>query len=191
MIRKTEFEQSILPVTLRWESGYANIPDDAGGETYRGITRRDNPNWSGWQLLKKHLPLSTGDIVNDPALKQAVSDLYFSKYFEANEFHKVNSIVLALVLFDFDVHGGYSVELVQELLNTHFNKQLIVDGDLGPKTIAALNSVNERDMSFAVMAAREQHLQRIIERKPKNRKFEKGWMRRIEYFRALVKQNAK
>lgn len=30
------------------EGGYCFDPDDAGGETYKGISRRANPNWNGW-----------------------------------------------------------------------------------------------------------------------------------------------
>ena len=30
------------------EGGYVNDKDDAGGETYRGISRKYNPTWQGW-----------------------------------------------------------------------------------------------------------------------------------------------
>lgn len=41
------------------EGGYVNDPDDAGGETYKGVSRKANPNWIGWIILddlKKHHP---------------------------------------------------------------------------------------------------------------------------------------
>ena len=41
-----EFEKLILA-----EGGYVNDSDDAGGETYLGISRKNNPNWSGWKLI--------------------------------------------------------------------------------------------------------------------------------------------
>ena len=41
-----EFEKLILA-----EGGYVNDHDDAGGETYLGISRKNNPNWSGWKLI--------------------------------------------------------------------------------------------------------------------------------------------
>jgi type VI secretion system secreted protein VgrG len=31
--------------TMTFEGGYANDPDDAGGETYMGISRRYHPDW--------------------------------------------------------------------------------------------------------------------------------------------------
>ena len=30
------------------EGGYVNDPDDKGGETYKGISRKANPDWNGW-----------------------------------------------------------------------------------------------------------------------------------------------
>ena len=39
------------------EGGYVNDKDDAGGETYRGISRKYNPTWQGWTMIdsyKKH-----------------------------------------------------------------------------------------------------------------------------------------
>ena len=40
------------------EGGYVNDPDDKGGETYKGISRKANPDWDGWisidQIKKAH-----------------------------------------------------------------------------------------------------------------------------------------
>lgn len=33
------------------EGGYVNDKDDAGGETYRGISRKYNPTWQGWTMI--------------------------------------------------------------------------------------------------------------------------------------------
>ena len=38
-------------ITLGYEGGYSNDPDDAGGETYKGISRRYHPGWKGWALI--------------------------------------------------------------------------------------------------------------------------------------------
>ena len=35
-----------LAFTLRWEGGYSNDPDDPGGETYKGLTVRDEPQYA-------------------------------------------------------------------------------------------------------------------------------------------------
>jgi len=37
--------------TAAIEGGYVLDPDDAGGETYKGISRRFNPSWGGWDKI--------------------------------------------------------------------------------------------------------------------------------------------
>lgn len=36
------------------EGGYVNDKDDAGGETYRGISRKYNPTWQGWTMIDSY-----------------------------------------------------------------------------------------------------------------------------------------
>ena len=33
------------------EGGWVNDPNDIGGETYRGISRKFNPKWNGWSVI--------------------------------------------------------------------------------------------------------------------------------------------
>lgn len=187
MITLETFRQDILPITLRHEGGYANDPADRGGETYRGISRRANPDWKGWDLLQKHLPLRRGDVVNDRALYSAVTEVYWQKYFEANSFNRVKSRLVALQLFDFAVHGGYSKTKLQTLLNQKFEGVLKVDGIVGTKTIAAINACEPNALSKAILDWRREHLQGIIERDPAQARFERGWNNRLAYL-ARVKE---
>jgi Putative secretion activating protein len=45
-----DFNEAIKPV-LQYEGGYVNDPDDNGGETYKGISRKFWPRWTGWQFI--------------------------------------------------------------------------------------------------------------------------------------------
>lgn len=36
---------------LKSEGGYSYDPDDSGGETYKGISRKFWPQWSGWKVI--------------------------------------------------------------------------------------------------------------------------------------------
>ena len=45
-----DFNQA-LQMVLQNEGGYVNDPNDPGGETYKGIARKMNSNWIGWQLI--------------------------------------------------------------------------------------------------------------------------------------------
>ena len=45
------------------EGGYANNPDDSGGETVQGISRNNFPKWRGWMIVD----LEKGKMVPQPA----------------------------------------------------------------------------------------------------------------------------
>ena len=55
----------LINMILREESGYANVSGDLGGETYRGITRKNFPKWDGWKIVDENKPLKKGEIIID------------------------------------------------------------------------------------------------------------------------------
>ena len=51
-----------LAITLKWEGGYSNNPDDPGGATNLGITQREYDRWrDGKQLHRQSVRLITMD----------------------------------------------------------------------------------------------------------------------------------
>lgn len=192
MITREQFDNYILPCTLVHEGGYVNDPDDRGGETYRGISRRSNPKWRGWELLERYQPLRRGDVINDPGLKEALREIYWDKYFIANKFDQFNDDCKALVCFDFAVNGGYKVSTLQRVLNCPaFGNNLVVDGVVGPKTIAAINAARPLDFCNAVLDIRKAHFDRLVEQTPAYEKFSDGWNNRICQLRRHVNKCCK
>ncbi len=189
MISKEVFRHLILPVTLRFEGGYANVPGDKGGETYQGISRKFNPDWPGWVILERYKPLTRGDLINDTELKNSVANLYFEKYFQKNQFHKFRFVLPALMCFDFAVHGGYKPEGLQDMLNARFERNLKTDGIIGDVTLASLNSIDPVQLSHAILDWRKAHLYGIVEKNPSQEKFLNGWENRLLYLRKLVNAN--
>lgn len=188
MITKEEF-LAVLPVTLNFEGGYVNHKNDKGLETYRGISKRTNPDWEGWRILEKHKPLSNGDIINDEALKNAVRDLYYSKYFLAHGLQNFKHILPALLCFDFAVHGGFAKAKIQALINDRFLGKLAVDGVLGEKSFAAINAINPIELSHAILDARKVYLDNIIQNDTTQEVFRRGWDNRISFLRRLIHIN--
>ncbi len=188
MISKDKFKTSILPVTLKNEGGYSNIKGDNGGETYRGIARNSNPNWIGWELLERHKPLKNGDMVNDRSLMDAICDIYWKNYFEAYNLHKCENVVVALQIFDFAVHGGFSIKKLQTEINRLYNKNLTVDGVMGDKTITAINEIKPDLLCHTIIYLRSEHLRILLANDPWASKFEAGWKNRIVAMRNLIKQ---
>ena len=49
----SESFKKALEHMLKFEGGYANDPNDSGGETFRGVSRRNWPKWPGWPLIDR------------------------------------------------------------------------------------------------------------------------------------------
>lgn len=177
MISQSQFNTSIIPFTLQYEGGYANVSGDKGGETYRGITRKNWPNWSGWATVDRVRPKHNQII---PELESAVKAFYFTNYFKSKGFDKINSVKVAAALFDFAVHGGYSCKKLQQILNSKFNAGLTIDGGMGASTITAINKANADQLAALIMAWRENHLTAIVDKDPTQQKFYNGWMNRLK-----------
>jgi type VI secretion system secreted protein VgrG len=176
MISKSIFISEILNKTLMYEGGYSNNPLDKGGETYRGITKKNFPWWKGWAYVSAAKP-SPGQYVLKA--EPFVHDFYYATFFEANRFHQLNSVKVATALFDYAVHGGYSVKGLQALLNNKFAANLVDDGKIGPLTIEAINKANESKLITAIMEWRKGYLKAVVKNDPTQKAFENGWNNRL------------
>lgn len=105
------------------EGGYCFDPDDAGGETYKGISRRANPNWDGWisiDDIKKFHPTTFKDILKKtPELEKKVQDLYKDKYWDCFELDDVPNQLVAEQMFDTAVNQGQTaaIKFAQRVLD--------------------------------------------------------------------------
>lgn len=97
------------------EGGYVNDPDDAGGETYKGISRKANPNWDGWisidAIKKAHPTTFKGILKKTPELEKKVQDLYKDKYWDCFELDDVPSQLVAEQMFDTAVNQGQTAAI--------------------------------------------------------------------------------
>lgn len=108
---------------LNNEGIYSNDPDDAGGETYKGISRRANPNWDGWisidAIKKSHPTTFKGVLKKTPELEKKVQDLYKDKYWDCFELDDVLSQLVAEQMFDTAVNQGQTaaIKFAQRVLD--------------------------------------------------------------------------
>ena len=100
---------------LNNEGIYSNDPDDAGGETYKGISRKANPNWDGWisidAIKKAHPTTFKGILKKTPELEKKVQDLYKDKYWDCFELGDVPSQLVAEQMFDTAVNQGQTAAI--------------------------------------------------------------------------------
>lgn len=104
--------------TSEFEGGYVKDHDDNGGETYKGIARNSNPNWSGWKIIdsykkQSHFPKN---LENNNQLQLLVKDCYRIKYWNAINGDKINNQNVANDLYDSAVNMGVvmSIKLSQK-----------------------------------------------------------------------------
>lgn len=139
------------------EGGYVNNPNDPGGETKYGITKRDYP----------HLD------IRNLTLEQA-GEIYRKNYWEPCHAPSLPR-GLDLAVFDMAVNCGVrnAVTHLQEAAGT------TPDGDFGPKTLAAVRAADPRRLLEDFLWLRARYYARITVKNHKLREFMPGWIFRV------------
>lgn len=104
---------------IKVEGGYVNDPDDAGGETYMGISRKFNPTAKFWKIIDE-IKSKNKNITNkemNTILKKnnsiigEIKNIYKNKYWDKLYLDSLNSQKIAEELFDTAVNMGVSVAI--------------------------------------------------------------------------------
>lgn len=165
--------EKALAHTLKYEGGWVNDPHDGGLETYQGISRKYNPNWSGWAILDKLNPRH-GQIY--PELSKSVAEYYRKQYWDKIQAGNIKDVKVAGFLFDFYVNSGsHAVKAIQRLVG------VADDGIVGNKTIQAINEY-KGDLFGALKAQRIEFVNDIVKNNPSQQRFLSGWINRINSF---------
>lgn len=119
------------------EGGYANKPNDKGGETYKGIARKFWPQWEGWAIIdaKKSKPNFPILLEVDEDLQAMVKAFYKVNFWDKVKGDQINNQEVAFSIFDFAVNAGdkTAVRLAQRAIG------VTDDGIIGSITMATLN----------------------------------------------------
>lgn len=178
-------------IVMRNEGGYSFVGTDAGGETYKGISRKWWPNWQGWAIIdkiKEAREIRRNEEINDVYLKMYVKSFYKSlwKSFGGDA---VQDQAVANIMFDmFVLTGDDAVKIAQRIGNA-LGIQLDVDGRLGKMTAAFLNQVNPEHFYHLYYEAREQFHRRIAGGNAKTGAPNLvGWLNRLYTFQDYLKK---
>lgn len=101
-----EFDKVILA-----EGGYVNDKDDSGGETYLGISRKNNPKWDGWRKIdavkKKYGTKNINSrLKKDISIIESAKAYYKQYYWDILELDDIPNQNVAHQLFDTCVNCG-------------------------------------------------------------------------------------
>ena len=165
------FEDCLARI-LKHEGGYVNDPLDSGGRTNLGVTQRV------WEEFVGH-PVTEADM--KALTPEKIAPMYKLKYWNPS-YCEVLPKGLDYVVFDFAVNAGTgrSVKTLQQAIGC------VADGVIGPKTMAAINNANPKDLITKFSDARADFYQGIVARKPDQARFIKGWLNRVEESRKLA-----
>lgn len=154
------------------EGGYVNDPGDPGGETKYGICKRSYPH------------------VNIAALTiEQASEIYRKDFWGILRLDRIQNQTIAEEIFDTAVNcgPGLAARITQRAINlTNYpESDIYLDGQIGPKTIAAINNHRSPAALYkALNGLQFVHYMKIVEGNPKQEKFFRGWLKRV--FEATV-----
>ena len=161
----------LAPWILKWEGGFVNDPADLGGATNMGVTIGA---WKSCGYDKD----GDGDIdVDDLRLltrEDVVNRVLKPHYWDRWKADLITIQSVANILVDWVwASGAHGIKIPQRLLG------VTVDGIVGPKTLAAVNARNPRELFDMIKIARFDFIEDICRKRPANNKFKRGWMNRI------------
>jgi lysozyme family protein len=159
-----EFSKAIETV-LRNEGGYVNNPNDPGGETNFGISKRSFPD------------------VDIRGLKQADAVAIYRTHFWGKYplLEQLESQEVATKLFDLMVNMGppRAIRIFQHAINdAKLASVLAEDGHLGPSTVAEANALDAQKLLAAIRDNAARFYCGIVRRKPSQEQFLRTWLLR-------------
>jgi lysozyme family protein len=156
--------ETCLALLLAHEGGFVNHPQDPGGMTNLGVTKRVWEEWTGHEVDENQMRALTPELV---------APLYKRKYWDAV---RADELVAGVdyCVFDVAVNSGpgRAVKFLQSCVG------VTVDGGFGPATLAAVKKAEEDPARLIEMycARRLEFLQSLKTFET----FGKGWSRRVQ-----------
>lgn len=166
--------------TLLFEGGYVNDSADSGGETYRGISRKNWPKWAGWAFVDR------AKLMHDISLSVFPDDLEYLTnlqalvvtFYQTNfwQYDGLTDQEVADKVFDLSVNVGkvHAIKILQQACGTS------ADGLYGPNTERAVNCHPKGSLTQLIRAAAEQYHNQIVQTHPEDTKYLAGWLKRDE-----------
>lgn len=116
------------------EGGYANVSGDRGGETYAGISRKNFPDWPGWEIVDAHKPLERGAFIKSDKLELLKESFYRETFWDKVHGDQIKDHKLAEEVYDTAVLSSVraAIKMLQRSLGI---KQTGAMDDLTLKTI--------------------------------------------------------
>lgn len=176
-IANDAFEKA-LEKTLRNEGGTANVTHDKGGTTNHGISKAFLEKLSGG-------PVSSAYVLS---LKMPeVIEIYRSHFWLKPKFQRIPFPALREAVFDQGVNRGpaSAVKDLQRAIMKLSGLPLAIDGDIGPKTLSALEALDEDALLLSFMRESQMSYLKIVQSDHSQVKFLIGWIARTWTYKQI------
>lgn len=166
--------ESLAPKIFKFEGGFVNDPTDHGGATNFGVTL------STWRQVGYDKD-GDGDIDVDDIRKLTRQDatIVLKKfYWDRWKADNISNQSVAEILVDWVwCSGKWGIVIPQRILG------LTTDGIVGAVTLRTVNSADQAKFHSQVWEARRQFIIEIVARDPSQKKFQRGWMNRLNDYK--------
>lgn len=159
------------------EGGYQNLSKDNGN--YNSLGQRVGTNHGISARFYEGIIKRPPTVADMKAITKEKATVLFKKYFwDDVQGDTLKNQSVAELITDHAINGGESPigTIVQKILVSDFNKRLTIDGDIGPKTAAVINSVNQEQLFNKIKAARAVAYRNL------GGEFLDSWLNRLKYF---------
>lgn len=170
MTEETYVADALLYV-IENEGGYVNDPDDPGGETKYGITKRIFPEVDIKNLTKE----------------QAMA-LYYTHYWIPSNLSAIKIKSVAIKMLDAAVNMGIRTAILcmqRAIRSLNSDVEVEADGILGPITANAINNASYYPLLTAYASELAGYYRWLVCKNPNLFKFLEGWENRAYSLRCL------
>lgn len=160
-----------IGIVLRHEGLFSNNPHDAGSATMRGIT---------FNLFRNYAD-TLGMVKSVESLKTLTEDqakvIYREEFWNAMQGDLWKDQQLANIVFDGFINmGRRSIRMIQ------IEAGVPADGFIGINSLQVINNANAKTLFQGYKDARIKFYNDLVEKKPTQKVFLKGWLARINSF---------
>jgi lysozyme family protein len=149
------------------------LPGDSGGATRFGLASADHPD-----LIR------TGyynpSIVPTTAALSIAEQVYISEYADPMHAGSITDQALATAVLSFGINSGtgQAARTLQSAC-VSLGQDVTVDGDIGPETLATVNSLNASQLLNTFCSGASTFYTGLAESNPEDAAFLQGWLNRV------------
>lgn len=153
-------------------SKYTNDPNDSGGPTKFGITKKTYEEWARQCFSINYFRGLT---------ENQARDFYFETHWLKLNCNKMDKAGVAICIFDSAVlYGVITASLLAQKTLIKLGFPIKSDGLIGDMTLEALNKVSQGEFLLTFRELVLERIEKIISARPKDERYRKGWTNRAD-----------